>query len=510
MEEKFLPEAKTMRKQEQNLLLPTLSAVGACLGAFMFGYSLGFTSPALSAMQGEVKNQVFTDIDCNGDTVSSGNASLFSSIVSIGAMIGALAGKTSDVIGRKKALTLASIPFMAGYAWLSVTTSAEQAIVSRVVSGMGVGLSSVIVPVYIAEISPDAYRGLLGTLNQLGVVIGIFGVYLIGALLPHNQTTYANCSDANTSTVGENWNKLAWIGFAVSAMLFVVSFFLPESPIYLHKCGEREKAKAVMRRLWGSQFDTDLALRNLGSVQGSEDPVVNTVSEGPSVWDLFSPEMRKPMIVGSGILIFQQLGGINAVIFFSSDIFKSAGVTDSDASGLYVMSVQVVVTFLSIFLVERLGRRTLLLSSTAGMAVMAGLLAIFFILKSAGNEQNWLALFSLMAYCLSFSLGLGPVSWLLVSEILPDKTRALAVSFCTMLNWTCAFLVTETFLYVEKALKPYGAFILYGAICCVATMFTYFFVFETKGLSVEEIQIRFKTRSSTVIDPAEEYLTANV
>jgi nitrate/nitrite transporter NarK len=172
----------------------------------------------------------------------------------------------------------------------------------------------------------------------------------------------------------------------------------------------------------------------------------------------------------------------------ASSIFKDAGQTNSDQSGLYVMSVQVVATLASVSLMECLGRRTLLLISSAGMAMAAGLLAVFFVDKASGGSANWLALLSLMLYIVFFSLGMGPVPWLLIGEILPDKIRALAASLGTVLAWGSSFMITETFAYIVQGMQPEGAFLLYGSICAACCVFVFWYLPETKGISKAEIR----------------------
>jgi len=248
--------------EKENIVRPALYSILAGLGAFMFGYTLGFTSPALPAMYGQNSAQVFTVTDCNDSNISSQTGSLFSSIVNIGAVFGAMvAGRLADYIGRKFALASAAIPLVAGWVWLAMVRDPTQAILSRAMAGVGVGMCSSLTPMYISEIAPTAYRGALGALNQLLITIGIFGVYFIGYLLPHEDTTYNSCPNATTSTISTHWPTLAWIGAALSSLLFFVANLLPETPVYLLKIGQTQRACTVMKKLWGRDFDTDDYIR---------------------------------------------------------------------------------------------------------------------------------------------------------------------------------------------------------------------------------------------------------
>lgn len=476
-----------IESKQQNVRVAIILSILACFPPFMFGWAMGFTSPALPAMMGQNSNQVFTDITCEDDTTASTKAALFSSMISVGAMAGALsAGKLADTLGRPRTLALAALPMIGGYVWLAFTRNPIEAILTRVVIGVGVGIGSVGTPVYINEVAPVEYRGVLGGLNQLTITIGIFAVYLAGALIQHSETTYQGCDAANGKTIDSNWPILAWIGVFVSTMQFVVSLLLPETPAMLYSSGREDDARDTAARIWGPsyQFNPEGA----GDVDGE--------GEGQAgCSDLMQPSLRRQMIVGPGILIFQQIGGINAVIFFAGSIFKSAGVNNSDVSGLYVMSVQVVATLISINTIDRLGRRSLLMTSTLGMTASAVLLGVFFFLKQQGIVANWLALVSLMGYIVTFSMGMGPVPWILVNEIFPSHARAAASALGTTLGWSCAFLITETFVYLKEGLQPYGTFWLYAAICAAGFCFTAALVPETKGLTEDEIQAVMRVKN---------------
>mmetsp|Transcript_14160 Transcript_14160/g.34512 ORF Transcript_14160/g.34512 Transcript_14160/m.34512 type:complete len:536 (-) Transcript_14160:277-1884(-) len=483
-----------MVAQGDNFWTPFFYSVLAAFGAFMFGYTLGFTSPALPAMYGDNSQNIFTPQNCIDSSVSSDMGSLFSAVVNLGAVGGSIiAGPIADTFGRRVALATCAIPLIIGWVWLAVTREVGEAIVARAISGIGVGIASMVVPTYITEISPDAYRGALVALNQLFITIGIFGVYLIGFALPHEDTTYDGCSDANTSTVGTSWPILAWVGAGLSGFLLLAAFIMPESPPYLIRIGEQAKAAGIMKRLWGANYNTDKYIRmSQDFKRDSEDHEIEPAEAGEkaSLRDLLKPDVRMAMILGCGSMILQQWSGNNAVIFFCSTIFKSAGLSNTDQASLYVMGVQVLATGLSVYLMDRAGRRLLLLTASAGMASAAGTLGLLFLLSHSGSSTpGWLDIILVILYIVFFSIGMGPIPWLLMSELFPDYTRALAGSVATMINWFSAFGVTYSFANMEQSLKDYGTFWFYTCVLILGWFFMYALLPETKGLSSHEIQV---------------------
>eukprot|EP00471_Norrisiella_sphaerica_P009121 CAMPEP_0184492998 /NCGR_PEP_ID=MMETSP0113_2-20130426/24812_1 /TAXON_ID=91329 /ORGANISM="Norrisiella sphaerica, Strain BC52" /LENGTH=534 /DNA_ID=CAMNT_0026878087 /DNA_START=71 /DNA_END=1675 /DNA_ORIENTATION=+ len=489
VEDAVVDEAKV------SVVKPALFALMAGLGAFMFGYTLGFTSPALPAMYGTNNSQnVFTPKECVDGTVSSDKGSLFSSIVNIGAVVGALmAGNIADYFGRRLALASAAIPLGAGWVWLAAVRDPAQAIMARFVAGVGVGICSLVSPMYISEISPDQYRGALGSLNQLLITVGIFVVYLFGYLLPHENTVYDGCPDADTSTVGSRWTVLAWGGAILSGVLLFAALSLPESPVWLLAKGRRPDAVNVMRRLWGQSYDTEeyISMRDGGSINEGEEN--GNSHRGATLRDLFKPHSRLPMLIGCGLMLMQQWSGNNAVIFFCSSIFKQSGMQDTDLASLYVMGTQVAATALSVYLMDRAGRRLLLLVASTGMGVASGTLGLLFLLKhGSSSPPSWITILALMTYIIFFSIGMGPIPWLIMGEIFPDSTRALASSIATMVNWFSAFGVTFLFATMESSLKDYGTFWFYTCILGGAFMFVFILVPETKGLSNWEVQLALR------------------
>lgn len=485
---------------------PQLCALGAAVGALLFGYTLGFTSPAQAAMVGVV----FKIDACNNHKTTSEQASLFASLANVGAMAGALlAGVLTERYGRKKAVMMAAVPFTAGWTMIALgkTLPFWSFVIARLLTGVGVGIASVSVPTYITETSPDRLRGAMGTLNQFGIVWGIFVVYILGVLLPnqtnlsfsprgawsptHTSGEHKMWCDPDQSSIQDNWPILAWVATGLSVGLFLVMLFMPESPKWLVQHGRAGDARAALVWLRGRKYDVDDELKNLESEEGNE--------KRGGLADLCVPALRMPIIICFTMMVVQQASGVNAVIFYVSDIFHDAGSTNDALSSLLVSTVQVVFTGLSALLIDRAGRKILLLLSTGGMAFFSLLLGMFFFINRNNADTpkyGAMALASVMGYIVFFSLGAGAIPWILMGELFPGKVRGIASSLATMLNWTLSFIITETFDKLKSSLKEYGTFWLFAAICFGGFLFVLLFVVETKGKTFQEIQAHFSKGAS--------------
>jgi len=538
-------------------LVPLLCALGVSLGAVGFGYALGYSSPALPAMQGDI----FRDLRCDDDdseAVASELASLWSSMVNIGGVVGALSGgEFLERFGRKGTLLYVSAPLtFVGWAWTSVSSTPSEVIVARVVVGAGVGLASAAVPVFIAETSPAKLRGRLGSLNQAGVTFGILLVYAVGYALPHSRRDY-DCGQHVKSIHPSGWRLLARIGAALALALFVVcAAYLPETPVWLatRDPAEAERARRRLRGGGGRVVDVeDLGRRLLledaqdqdESVSGgerddddddfrAEDEHADDASSSSQTTQRQAPappppppqndnndqqepapllgaadlvrilvgatkgvvsedvvaRTREPLRLTLALMVIQQFSGINAVIFYAGEILRSAGIRDRDFGGLVVMAVQFVVTLAACAFVDRAGRRTMLILALsmmiAGVTLMA--LAFAFALPSAA------ALVALVIYISGFSVGLGPIPWLLMSELLPKRARSVASAAATMLNWLASFAVTESYDYLVAAVTPAGAFFFFAAVCTLGLFYVSTSLPETKGLSLDQIEAFFADR----------------
>eukprot|EP00730_Choanoeca_flexa_P017114 TRINITY_DN8198_c0_g1_i3.p1 TRINITY_DN8198_c0_g1~~TRINITY_DN8198_c0_g1_i3.p1 ORF type:complete len:505 (+),score=112.64 TRINITY_DN8198_c0_g1_i3:113-1627(+) len=452
-----------------SFVAPLVFSLLAGIGALAFGYTLGYTSP------------IGTDLE-NDLHMSKSESDLFGSLVNVGAMVGALSGGFFlDFAGRRRSMFLAGLPLTGGFILIFLAKSFIMVLIGRILTGLGVGLVSVTVPVYISEIAPTELRGGLGSINQLGVTIGILVSYAIG--------------------MGVKWRLLALIGAIIPASLSVLSFFFPASPRWLYSKGLEEASAQSLRKLRGKHYHLDEEMREIDeSISATKD------MEDVSLMDLFRGGAGKAMTIAIILMIYQQFSGVNAVIFFSGKIFADAGMSNPNVPALIVAAVQVVVTAFAGSIVDRSGRRSLLMGAGIGMASSCAVLGYYFYEKSNGDAPNGLiAVVSLILYIFCFSLGLGAVPWLMMSEIFPVRIRGLASSFATLFNWTCSFIVTETFQSMKEALTEQGVFWFYGGICICGMLYVLFYVPETKGRSLEELERFFngdKTAGNQHIDGA--------
>src|SRR6202051_4545912 len=432
-----------------------LAAAFAALGGLLFGYDTGVISGAELFFRNEF-------------TLSTIALEIIVSGVLAGAAIGALiGGRLADLFGRRKLLIATAIIFALGAILCAVATSAVILVVGRIIVGFGIGLSSSGVPVYISEVAPANARGWQVSLFQLAITVGILLAYLVDYAFAATQ----------------GWRWMFGLAVIPAAIFGAGMFFLPESPRWLLRGGQRETARAMLARIRGT-VDIDAEFREI-------EQSVTRAPESGRFSDLFACSLRPALVVGIGLAIFQQITGINTVIYYAPLIIQTAGI--SSASGAILATagigaVNVLMTIFSMWLIDRKGRRPLLLAGISGMAVTLGVLGVVFRISNQSTGMAWLAVISLMAYVGSFAISLGPIFWLLISEIYPLKIRNSAEGIAATFNWGANLLITLTFLTLVEKVGPSGTFWLYGASAIAAGIFSYYYVPETKGRSLEEIE----------------------
>jgi MFS transporter, SP family, galactose:H+ symporter len=432
-----------------------VAAAFAALGGLLFGYDTGVISGALLFIKNSFALSVF-------------HQEIVVSVVLVGASIGALSGgRLADRFGRRMMLLVTSLIFIAGAVLCAAAMSVEVLAIGRAIVGLGIGFASSTVPLYISEVSPADERGWQVSLFQLAITVGILGAYLV------------DYGFAKT----ENWRWMLGLAVVPGAILGLGMLFLPETPRWYAGHGDAEAARNVLIKIRGTE-DVGAELQEIQAT-------LQKAQERGHISDLLLPAVRPALVIGIGLAVFQQITGINTVIYYAPRIIQSAGI--SSASGAILATagiglVNVVMTIVSMWLIDRAGRRPLLLTGIAGMTASLGVLGWVFHLPARSGGIAEIALITLMAYVASFAISLGPIFWLLISEIYPLRIRGGAEGIAAGANWASNFLVSVTFLTLLQSLGPSKTFWLYGVFAVAAWFFSYFLVPETKGRTLEEIE----------------------
>jgi sugar porter (SP) family MFS transporter len=338
-------------------------------------------------------------------------------------------------------------------------------IVARIVAGIAIGIASFVAPLYISEIAPVDIRGKLVSINQVALTSGIVFSYLIDYAFAGSQA----------------WRWMFAMAVIPAAAFGIGLVFIPDSPRWLAGRGHLEQARAVLKRI-----------RPPDKVEAEMSDIQHSVAQQKGSWsELLSPLLRSAMIVGIGLAIAQQITGINTVIYYAPTIFKFAGFSSASVAILASVGVgivNVVFTVVAMQLIDRVGRRPLLLVSLAGMALSLIVLGLAFSLPQLSGSKGWIAVASLMAYVGSFAVGLGPVFWLVLSEIYPLRIRGRAMSVGTAANWGANLVVALSFLTLTQVMGKAATFGLYGAVSIGGWLFAFFLVPETKGKTLEQIE----------------------
>lgn len=470
-----------------------------CLVAAFSGLLFGFDTGVISGAVGMLREQFGLSEGLEGVTVTA---------VLVGCLLGvSLAGPLSDRFGRKIALLLSAVLFVflataaaltpTAPSWYTqVTAWAVQwafgqepapeiagLISARLIGGMGIGVASMLAPLYVAEIAPPQLRGRLIALYQLAITVGILVTYFSNALLAGVAAQAASWFEQGwwRQMFGvEVWRGMFLVGVVPAVVFLLLLLWVPESPRWLTKQGHEARAEAILARFAGPEQ----AAREMIEIRQT------IAQESGSLGQLFRPGMRVRLLIGLLLPFFSQIVGINAIIYYGPRIIEAAGWGRHDALSTQVLfgTVNVVFTLVAIWKVDQLGRRPLLLAGIAGTGLAMALCGFLFYL-GMGKSPLLVALCAVYLACFSFSYG--PVCWIIVSEIFPTRIRGRAVALSIFSLWTGCILVSLTFPWLLKNVEPAKTFWLYALTAPAAFVFVYSLVPETKGRTLEQIEARF-------------------
>lgn len=436
----------------------------AAIGGLLFGYDTGVISGAL----------LYIKSDLNAGTVAQ---QAIVAMLLLGAIVGAVAaGYLADRLGRKWTKFYAGIVYMVGALGSAFAQDVAQLVIARFVLGLAVGTASFVAPMYISEVSPPKLRGGLVSFNQLAITVGILVSYL---------------ANLGFKDVGGNWRWMLGVAAIPGAALAIGMLTVPNTPRWLVEHGRREEATGVLHRLRPTASHSDV-VAELGEIRNAA-----ATQSGGRLRALTGRNMRPLLTVGLGLAIFQQIVGVNTVIYYAPTILSSTGLSNGGAIGqtVFIGVTNVVLTVVAVLLLDRLGRRVFLIAGTVGLTCSLALLGTYFSIGSLQAQAPYLALVGLMCYIASFAVGLGPVFWLMISEIYPLRARSVAMSAATVANWSANFVVSFTFLSLVGAITRSGAFFLYAGIGVAAVTFFTLRVPETRHRSLEQIQSELATRT---------------
>lgn len=428
----------------------------AALSSFLFGYHLGVVNDTLESIS--------LDLHFHGDTMAEG---LVVSTCLGGAFIGStVSGWIADGIGRRRSFQMCAIPMIIGASVSATSDGLGGMLVGRFLVGTAMGVCPPVAALYITEVSPAFVRGTYGSFTQIATCLGLIASFFIG--IPAKD-------------VPRWWRVCFWVSTVPAALLALLMEFCAESPHWLMKRGRSAEAEAEFGRLLGS-LHVKSSMAELSKTDRGDEV------EGVKLSELFYGRHFRVVFIGSALLALQQLSGINAVFYFSSTVFKSAGVP-SDVANMCVGVVNLTGSIIAMVLMDKLGRKGLLLGSFMGMAMSMAMQAVAGSTLVSGSSVVYLSVGGVLLFVLSFAMGVGPVPGLLLSEIFPSRIRAKAMAICMAVHWVINFFVGLLFLRMLEKLGPLILYTAFASFCLVGFLFVRKNVVETKGKTLQEIEM---------------------
>ncbi len=465
-----IPGQTSSLKADYNIGYVSLISFVAAMGGLLFGYDwvvIGGAKPFF---------EPYFHIENNA--AASGWAN---SCALIGCLVGALvAGVLSDRFGRKRLLIVSALLFLVTSLGNALAQNFDVFISWRILGGVAIGLASNLSPMYIAEIAPAQMRGRLVSINQLTIVIGVLAAQIINWQIGRGLPEGATEEFIRASWYGQTcWRWMFALTAVPSALFFLGMFFVPESPRWLVRRELGDKAREILTRIGGESY-AEAEVRDVQATLNSME------TQRVRFQDLMEPRMRKVLVLGIVLAVFQQWCGINVIFNYAEDIFKAAGYDISSVlkNIAWTGSVNLAFTFVALGVVDRLGRRPLMLFGAASLAVIYVVLSYSYHSHVQGLPMLLLVLAAIACY----SMSLAPVTWVVISEIFPNRIRGAAMAVAVASLWMACFMLTYTFPLLNKNLGPAKTFGLYAAICVLGFLFILFKLPETKGKTLEELE----------------------
>lgn len=459
-------------KSKVNFSYLIFLSVVAALGGFLFGYDAAVISGTISQVTARFSL----------DEIQVG---WFVGCALIGSIIGVLmAGKLSDRWGRKVTMLVAAVFFSVSGIACAFVGSFEQLVVARILGGIGIGVVSIVSPLYISEVSIAQYRGRPVSLYQLAVTIGFLGAYLTNFQLLHFSQSGAvlNTGWMNLVFVSEVWRGMLGFCSLPAILFFCIIFFIPESPRWLILKGRDERAVGIFRKIYLSEVEVDTQLQDTKSV---------VQSETKSDWKfLLQPGIFKAVLIGAAIAILGQFMGVNAVLYYGPTIFEEAGLSGGDAlfSQVLVGIVNVVTTVIAVFIIDKVGRKKLVYYGVSGMVLSLLLIGFYFHFSESMGLPNSFLLFFFLFYVFCCAISISAVIFVLLSEMYPTRIRGMAMSIAGFALWIGTYLVGQLTPWMLQNLTPTGTFLLFALMCVPYMLIVWKLIPETTGKSLEEIE----------------------
>lgn len=449
-------------------------AIVAAIGGFLFGYD----TAVISGTVGQVS--LLFQLDAI-------HAGWYVGCALVGSIMGVLcAGVLSDHLGRKKTMIISAILFSLSALLCTVAGSFNQLVMARIIGGIGIGVVSIVSPLYISEVSAPQYRGRLVSLYQLAVTIGFLGAYLVNfGLLNYSEGGANALSHPFFRNIfrEEVWRSMLGMAFIPSILFFVIIFFIPESPRWLILKRKEAKSLGILERIFGSR---EAAQYELG-----ETKKVAQAETGKTDWKaLLQPHIMRAVLIGAAIAILGQFMGVNAVLYYGPSIFESAGLSSGDSLGYQVIVglVNVITTIIAVFIIDKVGRKRLVYFGVSGMILCLILIASYFSFGTQLGLSSIVLLVFFLLYIFSCAISISAVIFVFLSEMYPIKVRGLAMSIAGFSLWVGTYLIGQLTPWMLENLMPTGTFILFAVMCIPYMLIVWKLMPETAGKSLEEIE----------------------